>query len=85
MNHVTPTMPLGPAFVGTLPNAQLSASTYIAGQTFGPRVAGSIATEITSALIESLGYWSPLTNGDPVTPELIFDGNGDAIMVWTPT
>ncbi len=27
--------------------------------------------------------WSVLTNGDPVTPELIFDGNGDVIMVET--
>lgn len=30
------------------------------------------------------GYWSPLTNGDPGSPELIFDGDGDAIAVWTP-
>ncbi len=27
--------------------------------------------------------WSVLTNGDPVTPELIFDGTGDVIMVET--
>lgn len=26
-------------------------------------------------------YYEPLTNGDPVTPELIFDGFGDVIMV----
>lgn len=31
----------------------------------------------------NFGYWSPLTNGDPVTPELIFDGNGDTIAVFT--
>jgi hypothetical protein len=34
--------------------------------------------------IEAFGYWSPLTNGDPVTPELIFAA-GDAIAVWTAT
>jgi hypothetical protein len=26
-------------------------------------------------------YWEPLTNGDPVTPELIFDASGDVVMV----
>lgn len=33
--------------------------------------------------VNQLGYWSPLTNGDPVSPELIFDGNGDTVSVWT--
>lgn len=27
------------------------------------------------------GYWEPLTNGDPATPELIFL-DGDVIMMW---
>jgi hypothetical protein len=31
------------------------------------------------------GYWSPLTNGDGSSPELIFDGNGDTVAVWTET
>jgi uncharacterized protein YukE len=31
------------------------------------------------------GYWSPLTDGDTTQPELIFDSNGDAIMMWVPT
>ncbi len=30
------------------------------------------------------GEWSPLTNGDPVNPELIFDGDGNSIAVFTP-
>lgn len=29
------------------------------------------------------GYYSPLTNGDAVAPELIF-ASGDAIMIWNP-
>lgn len=33
----------------------------------------------------SLGYWSPLTNGDPDNPEPIYDGDGDMIAVWTET
>ena len=30
-----------------------------------------------------VGEWSPLTNGDPVTPELIFNSDGDCIAVYT--
>jgi hypothetical protein len=33
----------------------------------------------------SAGYWSLLTTGDPIAPELIFDGDGDVIAVWTET
>lgn len=36
-------------------------------------------------VISGTGYWSPLTNGDPDVPELIFDGNGDTIAVFTET
>lgn len=35
--------------------------------------------------LPAFGYWSPLTNGDPINPELIFDGAGDAVAVWTAT
>ncbi len=34
--------------------------------------------------ISTLGYWSILTNGDPVTPEVIF-ADGDCVSVWVPT
>lgn len=30
------------------------------------------------------GYWSLVTNGDPVTPELVFTGDGDVISVFVP-
>lgn len=33
--------------------------------------------------VQAAGYWSPLTNGNPASPELIFDDEGDAIAVWT--
>lgn len=39
----------------------------------------SVANERTV----NTGNWSVLTNGDPVTPELIFAG-GDVIMIYTP-
>ena len=32
---------------------------------------------------QAVGYWSSLTNGDPVLPEVIFDSFGDTIAVWT--
>jgi hypothetical protein len=35
------------------------------------------------AVTAPAGYWSPLTNGDPVAPELIFAA-GDTLAVWTP-
>lgn len=35
--------------------------------------------------ITDLGYWSPLTNGDSGSPELLFDTDGDMITVWTST
>lgn len=30
------------------------------------------------------GYWTILTNGDPVTPEVVFDSNGDVIPFFVP-
>ena len=26
------------------------------------------------------GYWAPLTNGDPISPELVFDDQGDVVV-----
>jgi hypothetical protein len=54
-------------------------------------IAGSAQNQVlayrSSALaftaITALGYWDVLTNGDPASPELIFDGTGDTIAVWT--
>lgn len=84
--HLTPQLPLGGPLGGTLPKPYLTADAYIAGQVFSRRVSSSSSIgEITAAMIETVGYWSPLTNGDPVSPELLFDSDGDVIMAWTPT
>jgi hypothetical protein len=40
---------------------------------------------VTATGVEQVGYWSVITNGDPVSPELLFDSNGDAIMGFVPT
>ena len=62
-----------------LPNSrQLLAGTFV---TFDDSVANQRTVNVTGA--EAQGYWSPLTNGDPVTPELVF-ADGDAIMTWVP-
>ena len=33
----------------------------------------------------ALGYWTPITNGDPLSPEILFDADGDCIVGWVPT
>lgn len=31
------------------------------------------------------GFWSPVTNGDPINPEIIFNGDGDSVVAFTST
>ena len=31
------------------------------------------------------GYWTPITNGDPVSPEILFDSTGACIVGFVPT
>jgi len=33
----------------------------------------------------ALGYWTPITNGDPLSPELLFDAEGDCVVGFVPT
>jgi len=39
----------------------------------------------TAAGISGLGYWTPITNGDPASPEILFDAEGDCVVGWVPT
>ena len=31
------------------------------------------------------GYWTPITNGDPLSPEILFDAVGDCVVGFVPT
>ena len=42
---------------------------------------GTIATKP----LEQFGYWIVITNGDPVSPEILVDAAGDAVMGFVPT
>jgi len=48
----------------------------------------AIATAIpplTAAAVSAMGYWTPITNGDPLSPEILFDAVGDCVVGWVPT
>ena len=38
-----------------------------------------------ASAIAELGMWIPISNGDPLSPEILFDSNGDVIMGFVPT
>lgn len=40
---------------------------------------------LTAAAVMALGYWTPITNGDPLSPEILFDAEGDCVVGWVPT
>jgi len=40
---------------------------------------------VTAESIEALGYWALITNGDPLSPEPLYDAEGDAVMGFVPT
>jgi hypothetical protein len=42
-------------------------------------------TELSAIPVEDLGYWTPITNGDPLSPEILFDAEGDCVVGWVPT
>jgi hypothetical protein len=73
-------VPLTLAATGVTPGTYGSAGT-IPQFTVDAKGRLTAASEIA---IEDAGYWSILTNGDPVTPEVVFDADGDVISVWVP-
>jgi hypothetical protein len=40
---------------------------------------------VTAAGLSGLGYWTPITNGDPLSPEILFDAAGDCVVGFVPT
>jgi hypothetical protein len=41
--------------------------------------------EVTAQAIAALGYWAPVSNGDPDSPELIFDSYANVVVAFTVT
>jgi hypothetical protein len=39
---------------------------------------------MASAPIQDFGYWCPLSNGDPLSPEIVFDSKGHVVMGFHP-
>jgi hypothetical protein len=68
---------LGRGSVGTGPVEQLTLGTGLA-------MTGTVL-EVTSSGTAALGYWTPITNGDPVSPEILFDAAGDCVVGFVPT
>lgn len=68
------------------PRRGLTGRQILQQDVFGRRIQGGSgsSSSITWLDIEALGYFTILTNGDPVTPEVMFDSNGDAIVVSVP-
>lgn len=40
---------------------------------------------VTPGTVSAVGYWTPITNGDPLSPEVLFDAAGDSVVGFVPT
>jgi hypothetical protein len=71
---------LGRGSAGTGPVEQVTLGTGLA-------MTGTVLNVTASGpdSIAQLGYWTPITNGDPLSPEILFDSNGDCIVGFVPT
>ncbi len=58
-------------------------STHVGQFTVNAKGQITAATDVAISAAGIGSAWSVLTNGDATTPELIFDGNGDVIMLET--
>jgi len=47
-------------------------------------IGAKVAGDFSQQSLAGMGFWTPLTNGDVVNPELIYAG-GEAIMMFIPT
>ena len=52
----------------------------------GLALAGTVLSVTAgSGGVETVGYWTPITNGDPLSPEILFDSAGACIVGFVPT
>jgi hypothetical protein len=64
----------------------LAAGTGMALLTYdGTTARWRVMQTASAAVVPLSGRWSPLTNGDPLNPELIFNADGDVIDVFLPS
>jgi len=40
--------------------------------------------QLAGAPLWTFGFWAPLTNGDSVSPEIVFDSNGACVVGFVP-
>jgi len=44
-----------------------------------------LTLSVTPESLQQVGYWALITNGDSVSPEPLYDAEGDAVMGFVPT
>ena len=44
-----------------------------------------LTLSVTPESLTAVGYWTPITNGDPLSPEILFDAEGDCVVGFVPT
>lgn len=89
-SHITGRLPFANLVAATAASKLVGRTDASAGDfqeiTLGTNLSMSGTTlNATGGETHTDGYWTPLTDGDTTQPELIFDSNGDAIMMWVAT
>lgn len=46
---------------------------------------GGGAGSLPPLAVMGAGYWTPITNGDPLSPEIVFDSAGECLVGFVPT
>jgi hypothetical protein len=77
--HSPLTLDADAATILDLVGQQLGLDAQVAGTVLAGPLSGA-SDEPTFKLTSNLGRWEPITNGDSVVPELLFDNNGDVLV-----
>jgi hypothetical protein len=68
-------------FQQLIATVQQAALVPIDGGDFGGGGGGTLPPSV----VLGAGYWTPITNGDPLSPEILFDSAGECIVGFVPT